>query len=61
MTTDDIEQARQPGATDMVIHNTVLMAAAFCMLNRYVGGLATWQPRNPEIYRKIGKQTARLV
>jgi len=37
-----------------------LIAAAFCMFNRYVDGLATWQPRDPEIYREIGKQTAQL-
>jgi hypothetical protein len=30
------------------------------MFNRYVDGLATWQPHDPEIYREIGKQTARL-
>jgi Ser/Thr protein kinase RdoA (MazF antagonist) len=38
----------------------VLIAAAFCMFNRYVDGLATWQPRDPEMYREIGEQTARL-
>jgi len=38
----------------------VLIAAAFCMFNRYVDGLATWQPRDPEIYREIGQQTAKL-
>jgi uncharacterized peroxidase-related enzyme len=60
VTTDDVEQARQHGATDKEIHDTVLIAAAFCMFNRYVDGLATWQPRDPDIYREIGKQTASL-
>jgi hypothetical protein len=38
----------------------VLIAAAFCLFNRYVDGLGTWQPRDPEFYREVGKQTARL-
>jgi uncharacterized peroxidase-related enzyme len=60
VTTDDIERARQYDATDKEIHDTVLIAAAFCMFNRYVDGLDTWQPRDPEMYREIGKQTASL-
>jgi uncharacterized peroxidase-related enzyme len=54
----DIARARQCGATDKEIHDTVLISAAFCMFNRYVDGLDTWQPRNPEMYREIGEQTA---
>jgi hypothetical protein len=41
------------------IHDTVLIAAAFCMYNRYVDGLDTWQPREEEPYRERGKKTAR--
>jgi len=41
---EDIERARREGATDCEIHDTVLIAAAFCMYNRYVDGLATWSP-----------------
>ena len=41
VTTVDIESARNAGATDKEIHDTVLIAAAFCMFNRYVDGLAT--------------------
>jgi uncharacterized peroxidase-related enzyme len=48
---DDIERARAQGATDLEIHDTVLIAAAFCMFNRYVDGLATWAPAEPESYR----------
>jgi uncharacterized peroxidase-related enzyme len=55
-----VERARREGATDKEIHDTVLIAAAFCMFNRYVDGLATWQPEDPEIYREIGQHTARL-
>ena len=58
VTTVDVEQARHFGATDKEIHDTVLIAAAFCLFNRYVDGLATWQPRDPAMYREIGKQTA---
>jgi len=60
VTTVEIERARQHGATDKEIHDTVLIAAAFCMFNRYVDGLATWQPTEPEIYREIGKLTSQL-
>jgi uncharacterized peroxidase-related enzyme len=55
----DVENARKHGATDKEIHDTVLIAAAFCMYNRYVDGLATWAPRNdPERYRESGKRLA---
>lgn len=60
VTAEDVERARLQGASDKEIHDTVLIAAAFCMFNRYVDGLATWQPRDPEVYREIGKQTSQL-
>jgi uncharacterized peroxidase-related enzyme len=59
VTTADVEAARTVGATDMEIHDTVLIAAAFCMYNRYVDGLDTWQPHDEELYRQRGKKTAR--
>jgi hypothetical protein len=34
----------------------VLIAAAFCMYNRYVDGLATWQPRDVAVCRGIGQR-----
>jgi uncharacterized peroxidase-related enzyme len=55
----DVEEARSAGATDIEIHDTVLIAAAFCMYNRYVDGLATWQPHDEELYRQRGKKTAK--
>jgi uncharacterized peroxidase-related enzyme len=55
----DIERARRLGATDLEIHDTVLIAAAFCMYNRYVDGLATWAPREPGAYRDSGARLAR--
>ncbi|KYP14167.1 peroxidase-related enzyme [Flavihumibacter sp. CACIAM 22H1] len=45
-----IAAARQAGATDKEIHDTVLIAAAFCMYNRYVDGLATWAPADRQFY-----------
>jgi uncharacterized peroxidase-related enzyme len=59
VTPRDIEEARSAGATDIEIHDTVLIAAAFCMYNRYVDGLATWQPRDEALYRERGKKVAR--
>src|SRR5262252_2526291 len=49
---EDVARARAAGATDLEIHDTVLMAAVFCMCNRYVDGLATWAPDDPEFYRQ---------
>lgn len=60
VTADDVAQARSEGATDLEIHDTVLIAAAFCMYNRYVDGLATQRPRDEAMYRERGKQVARL-
>lgn len=59
VTSEDIARARQHGATDKEIHDTVLIAAAFCMYNRYVDGLATVQPRERDAYRDMGEQLAR--
>jgi uncharacterized peroxidase-related enzyme len=59
VTEQDVADARAAGATDVEIHDTVLIAAAFCMYNRYVDGLATWQPVNDELYRERGRKVAR--
>jgi uncharacterized peroxidase-related enzyme len=58
VTAEAVAEARSLGATDMEIHDTVLIAAAFCMYNRYVDGLATWQPRDEAAYRERGKRVA---
>ena len=50
VTDDLVAQARAAGATDLEIHDTVLIAAAFCMMNRYVDGLATIAPADPARY-----------
>jgi uncharacterized peroxidase-related enzyme len=60
VTTEHIAGARAAGATDVEIHDTVLIAAAFCMFNRYVDGLATIAPEDPALYaagaRRLVKQ-----
>jgi uncharacterized peroxidase-related enzyme len=58
--TEDIDRARRAGATDTEIHDTVLIAAAFCMFNRYVDALATWAPSDPEGYRQRAADVAKL-
>jgi uncharacterized peroxidase-related enzyme len=53
-----IERARTAGASDQEIHDTVLIAALFCLYNRYVDGLNTYCPDDPAYYKKLA---ARLV
>lgn len=50
VTTEQVDKAKAEGATDKEIHDTVLIAAAFCMFNRYVDGLATWAPADRQYY-----------
>lgn len=59
VTAESVAAARAVGATDIEIHDTVLIAAAFCMFNRYVEGLGTEQPRDEAMYRERGKRIAR--
>ncbi|MGZ3891542.1 MAG: carboxymuconolactone decarboxylase family protein, partial [Mucilaginibacter sp.] len=58
VTSGQIEEARKNGATDVEIHDTVLIAAAFCMFNRYVDGLATWAPTDRRFYTNRAPQRA---
>lgn len=50
VTTAQVEKAKSLGATDVEIHDTVLIAAAFCMFNRYVDGLGTSAPQDRMFY-----------
>jgi uncharacterized peroxidase-related enzyme len=50
VTADAVAKARAAGASDVEIHDTVLIAAAFCMFNRYVDGLGTSAPDDPAAY-----------
>ena len=58
VTSADVECARAEGATDTEIHDTVLIAAAFSMYNRYVDGLATLTPTDPAVYDQMGRRMA---
>lgn len=53
VTTEDFELARKKGASEWDLHDTVLIAAMFCMMNRYVDGLGTEQPEDESIYRMM--------
>jgi uncharacterized peroxidase-related enzyme len=57
VTADDVARARDAGADDRAIHDTVLIAAAFSMFNRYVDGLDTLTPTDPARY----EQRARIL
>jgi alkylhydroperoxidase family enzyme len=59
VTKEDIADARNQGATDREIHDTVLIAAAFCMFNRYVDGLDSFTPIGSDEYQSMGERMAR--
>ena len=59
VTAMQIDEARKQGATDREIHDTVLIAAAFCMFNRYVDGLNTWAPLDRQVYVERAPMRAR--
>lgn len=56
VTKEAIDTAKAEGATDIEIHDTVLIAALFCLYNRYVDGLATLTPADPEFYKGLGER-----
>lgn len=58
VTEADIQAARDKEASDLDIHDTVMIAAAFCMFNRYVDGLGATTPDDPAFYELVGKQRA---
>jgi len=58
VTASDVERARAAGASDADVHDAVLIAAAFCMFNRYVDGLATLTPTDPAVYDEMGRRMA---
>lgn len=55
VTAESVGAARAHGATDVEIHDTVLIAAAFCMYNRYVDGLGALTPPDRSDYAGIGE------
>jgi uncharacterized peroxidase-related enzyme len=58
VTPEQVAKAKALGATDREIHDTVLIAAAFCMFNRYVDGLGTWAPQDRMFYVNRAKARA---
>jgi uncharacterized peroxidase-related enzyme len=58
VTQQDIDAARNEKATDKEIHDTVLIAAAFSMFNRYVDGLASFTPTDEKEYETMGQRMA---
>ncbi len=58
VTPELIDNAKKAGATDEEIHDAILVAAAFCMFNRYVDGMNTTLPENDEVYKDMGKRLA---
>ncbi|GIU84570.1 MAG: carboxymuconolactone decarboxylase [Acidimicrobiales bacterium] len=59
VTAEDVDAARRAGASDRQIHDTVLIAAAFCMYNRYVDGLGTSLPPDPGFYEEAAQRIVR--
>lgn len=58
VTTEAVTAACQAGATQLEVHDTVLIAAAFCMFNRYVDGLAATTPEDPARYLSRAAEVA---
>jgi len=56
VTEQSIANAKQAGATDIEIHDTVLIAALFCLYNRYVDGLATALPEKSEYFDTLAER-----
>lgn len=51
-----IARAREAGANDLDIHDTVLTAAMFCFYNRYVDGLASQYPENESYFETLAER-----
>ncbi|MBS1561556.1 MAG: peroxidase-related enzyme [Bacteroidetes bacterium] len=58
VTPEAVAHARSVGATDLEIHDAILIGASFCMFNRYVDGLATYTPDDPAVYDELGARRA---
>ncbi|MBI1780396.1 MAG: peroxidase-related enzyme [Sphingobacteriales bacterium] len=56
VTTESVQKAKDTGASDTEIHDTVLIAALFCLYNRYVDGLSTVTPTDPAFYKGLAER-----
>jgi uncharacterized peroxidase-related enzyme len=59
VTETSIKKAKEAGASDLEIHDTVLIAALFCLYNRYVDGLSTVTPTDPVFYNGLAERIAK--
>ena len=59
VTAESVQSAKSSGATDIEIHDTVLIAALFCLYNRYVDGLLTITPVDPEFYQSLAQRISK--
>lgn len=59
VTESSIQQAKAHGASDIEIHDTVLIAALFSLYNRYVDGLSTIAPADPEFYKGLAERISK--
>ncbi len=55
-----MQAARDSGADDVSLHDAVLVAASFCMFNRYVESLRTFAPEDSQAYAAMGERLARV-
>jgi len=53
---EHISRAKKAGGSDQEIHDTVLIAALFCLYNRYVDGMGTYCPEDPAYYQKLASR-----
>jgi len=53
VTAAHIAAAKVAGATDIEIHDTVLIAGLFCLYNRYVDGMATAMPEDNSYFTML--------
>jgi uncharacterized peroxidase-related enzyme len=56
VSTELIQKAKSLEASDLEIHDTVLIAALFCLYNKYVDGLASVTPTDPAYYQTLGNK-----
>ncbi len=56
VTSASVQRAKDAGATDIEIHDTVLIAALFCLYNRYVDGMATRLPDSTDYYNTLAER-----
>jgi uncharacterized peroxidase-related enzyme len=56
VTPDVVKRAKEAGATDLEIHDTVLIAALFCLYNKYVDGMASVTPTDPAFYERLAER-----